>query len=132
MSKQRQVIRLALLLVATAFISMIAINCRSATEAYHKYIMKGSVIDKTAQGVYICVGTHDGARVGQVLDVYRYERQQLIGANRILHRKESVGSVRIKEITGVHMAVAEVVSGNVKVGDTVEMLPCCHGEKHEH
>ena len=104
---------LVLFLVSTSF----------AGSVYHKYLMKGSVLEVTDGMAYICVGTNDGAQVGQELIVVRFtktgESPGLKGQP--MFEKEEVGKVQLKEIVDEHMANAKIISGEVKVHDIVEL-----------
>ncbi len=98
------------------FIAIVLTSC--ATMPYHKYIMRGSIIEASADGVYLCVGTRDDAKVGQELDVYKITR---ITAARPTFQRALVGKVKITEIIDEHMANAKVISGTAEKGDIVEL-----------
>jgi hypothetical protein len=57
---------LVLLVVSTSF----------AQGFYHKYIMRGTVLHSTDGKIYLCVGTSDGAKAGQVLTVVRFKKEE--------------------------------------------------------
>jgi hypothetical protein len=93
-----------------------------AASAYHKYFMKGSIIEASEEGIYLCIGTEDGAKAGQVLDVMRISRVPG-GSPKAApkFKRENVGKVEILEVVDEHFARAKKVSGEVRVSDMVEL-----------
>ena len=87
----------------------------------HKYLMKGSVLEVTDGMAYICVGTSDGAKVGQELNVVRFTKTGTTPKGAPTFKKEEVGKVKIEEIVDEHMANAKIISGEAKVNDIVEL-----------
>ena len=47
------------------------------TSFRHKYLMRGQVLEVENKTLVLCIGTADGAEVGQELDVVRHERSQI-------------------------------------------------------
>lgn len=89
---------------------------------YHRYLMKGSIVEKEGSALYLCIGTHDGAEVGQELDVVRVKRAPGGGKLGIVRfERKQVGRVRIQEITDEHFARALLLSGQADKGDLVEL-----------
>lgn len=117
-SAVRWVLAVGLLLGLTA-------SARAAEEpsAYHRWIMRGSVIESGAEGTYLCIGTSEGAKVGEELAVVRIERAAGAGNPKTppRFRRTTVGRVRIDEIVDVHYARATVLEGQVEKGDVVEL-----------
>jgi len=93
-------------------------SCATMGKAYHKYIMKGSIIETSADGVYLCIGTKDGAKVDQELDVYKIIT---ISHARSTFQRVHVGKVKITEIIDEHFAKAKVISGKAEKNDIVEL-----------
>lgn len=91
------------------------------TSFLHKYLMRGQVLEVEDKSLVLCIGTADGAEVGQELDVVRHERSQTppkaAGPN---FRRERVGKVRITRIFDEHYAEANVLEGDVRPHDMVE------------
>jgi hypothetical protein len=91
------------------------------TSFRHKYLMRGQVLEVENKTLVLCIGTADGAEVGQELDVVRHERSQIppkaTGPN---FRREKVGKVRITMIFDEHYAEASVLEGDVRPHDMVE------------
>lgn len=81
--------------------------------------MKGSIIEASDSDVYLCIGSKDGASVGQELDVYQiiYTKSRETPFQR-LH----TGKVRITEIIDEHFAKAKVISGKAEKNDVVELI----------
>lgn len=94
----------------------------------HTVFMAGSVIESSADGVYLCIGTSEGAQVGQQLEVVRLTRDTGINPKQGAHfKREKVGTVRIDAIVDEHFAQATVVSGHAEKGDIVRLAEA--GEK---
>jgi hypothetical protein len=93
-----------------------------ASEPPHTTRMQGQILDVEEGVAIVCIGTHDGAAVGQVLDVVRHVRRAK-GPKQVGNpfRRETVGSVRIAEIFDEHYSRADVVSGNPRANDSVEL-----------
>lgn len=95
--------------------------CASNSPTRH-YFMQGQVLAVDGTVATVCVGTRNGAEVGQVLGVIRHEpvggdpKQPAIGFSR-----RPMGQVRITAIFDEHYAKAELVSGEVHVNDSVEL-----------
>lgn len=92
------------------------------TSFRHKYLMRGQVLEVKDAALVVCVGTADGAAVGQELDVVRHTRVRTPPKSVSPgFRRENVGKVKITTIFDDHYAQATVVSGNVRVNDTIEL-----------
>ncbi len=90
----------------------------SCATFYHGYLMKGSIIEASNSEVYLCIGSKDGASVGQELDVYKIIR---VTRARPTYRQEYAGKVKITEIIDEHFAKATVISGKAEKDDIVEL-----------
>lgn len=93
--------------------------------------MAGSVLESTETEIYLCIGTSEGAEVGQELDVVRVTRDTSTNPKhglRFKHRK--VGTVRIDAIVDEHFAKATVVGGEGEKGDIVRLSDSRDGEAH--
>jgi hypothetical protein len=108
-----------ILSVLVLFLFVLSASC--AASVYHKYLMKGSVLEVTDGMAYICVGTNDGAKAGQELTVLRFIRTGNPAHGTLTFKREEVGKVKIMEIVDEHMANAKIISGEVKVNDIVEL-----------
>ncbi|MFN7943134.1 MAG: hypothetical protein U0X73_16195 [Thermoanaerobaculia bacterium] len=86
----------------------------------HTVFMAGSIIEASAEGIYLCIGTADGAEPGQVLDVVRLTRSGNPKQG-VRFRREKVGKVRIDAIVDEHFAQATVLDGKVEKGDIVRL-----------
>ena len=101
-------------------------GCATLESAKHQYIMRGQVLEATGDTAYLCIGSKDGAQVGQEYTVYRYLKVPNPYVRPGAHysfRREQTGEIRITEIVDEHMATAKVVKGNVKENDVVELNP---------
>ncbi len=90
----------------------------SCATVYHRFIMKGSIIKASGSEVYLCIGSKDGASVGQELDVYEIIETK---PTPTLFRRVIVGKVKITEIVDEHFAKATVISGKAEKNDIVEL-----------
>ena len=102
-------------LILATFVIFLIVSC---TTVYHGYLMKGSIIEASGSEVYLCIGSRDGASVGQELDVYRIPETK----PEALHfTRVYTGKVRITEIIDEHFAKATVISGKAEKNDIVEL-----------
>jgi hypothetical protein len=98
-------------------------GCATLETAGHKYVMRGQILEVTDGLAYLCVGSKDGAAVGQQLTVYRFVRTTPPFPKNVqpYFKREEAGKIRITEIIDEHMATAKILSGDVKVNDVVEL-----------
>jgi hypothetical protein len=88
--------------------------------------MRGSIIESSDSDIYLCIGSKDGASVGQELDVYKvtsistFERGAFKGKPKF--NRELTGKVKITEIVDEHFAKATVISGNAEKNYIVELI----------
>lgn len=106
-------------IVPVMFMVILLTSCATMGKAYHKYLMKGSVIETYDSDIYLCIGTRDGAEVGQELDVYKI---RTISKARSTFQRELSGKVKITEIVDEHFAKARVISGKAEKNDIVELV----------
>jgi hypothetical protein len=104
---------------------LIIAGCATLKSAGHEYIMRGQILEIAGDSAYLCIGSHDGAKVGQEYTVYRFVRSpSVIPASRPqipYYRREEIGKIKITEIVDEHMATAKVLSGEVAANDVVEL-----------
>lgn len=90
----------------------------------HRLLMKGSVTAVADDGIYLCIGSRDGAAAGQVLDVFRVRKRPGTGGKQrtgLRFVREHVGRLEIVEIVDQHFARAKAVEGDAREGDLVEL-----------
>lgn len=114
----------SVLYVLLVFLFAMSTGCATLQSAQHKYVMRGSVLDVTDGTAYVCLGTDQGAKVGQEFTVYRYVKTAAPApkGQQPQYKVETVGRVKISE-TESHMANAKILNGDVKVNDVVELSP---------
>lgn len=109
--------------LAIAGIAMLAAVPAAATGIGHSFFMRGSIVAEQAEGKVVCIGSEDGATVGQVLDAYRVV--QLPGPSGKgagpTFRRERTGHVRVDHVYDAHFAHVTVVDGTPAVHDIVEL-----------
>ncbi len=105
--------------VSLTFATFIIFLMFSCATFYHAHIMKGSIIKASGSEVYLCIGSRDGASVGQELDVYEILETK---PTPTLFRRVIVGKVKITEIVDEHFAKATVISGKAEKNDIVELV----------
>lgn len=98
-------------------ILLTAMGCATLETARHEYLMRGQVLEVEDGTAYLCIGSEQGAKVGQVFTVHRYVK---IAGARGSYRIDLVGTVKITEVE-THMAWAKIVTGDVKANDVVEL-----------
>lgn len=107
----------------SALFALLPVLGSSATaEVWHRYIMRGQVVEMQGPAVILCVGRAEGAKPGQVLTVVRF-----IGTPGVskgappVPRRDDVGAVRIDRVIDEHFAEATVVNGQARKFDLVEL-----------
>ncbi len=116
MTCRKKSIKSAASLILAFFVIFLMSSCATV---YHGYLMKGSIIETSDSEIYLCIGSRDGASVGQELDVYRIPQTK----PEALHfRRIYTGRVRITEIIDEHFAKATVISGKAEKNDIVELV----------
>jgi hypothetical protein len=96
-------------------------GCATLGSARHQYLMRGQIIDVQNGVAYLCIGSSEGAKVGQEYDVYKFKKIPGIGKQDSRYTREKTGQVRVTEIVDEHFARAEIVSGDVKENLFVEL-----------
>jgi hypothetical protein len=94
--------------------------------------MRGSVVAVLDNEAHICIGSHDGLKVGDTLTVYRTRQVGFptlpYGPRRTpseversyRYERTKVGKVRVIRIFDEHFAAVEVLAGEVDYPDIVE------------
>ncbi|MDO8418294.1 MAG: hypothetical protein Q7S87_19165 [Agitococcus sp.] len=109
------------LLLAALILSAPAVSLAGPKAVYHSWIMRGQILSIEEGKTVICIGKHDRAKVGQVLEVIRHSASVAGGNRAPALARVNVGQVRITKIFDEHYSEAEVVSGDLKTNDTVEL-----------
>ena len=111
-----------LFLLLTIFSAAALAACVPNT-VQHGWIMRGQVLAIDNGVATVCIGTRDGAKVGQVLEVQHITVTPTSNPHNsgpTFSRRDS-GRVEITELFDEHYARAQVVSGNPAVNDVVEL-----------
>ena len=106
------------LILATFVIFLMASCATMGQKVYHGFLMKGSIIEASGSEVYLCIGSKDGASVGQELDVYKIVKTT---SKVTPFKREHTGKVKITEIVDEHFAKATVISAKAEKNDIVEL-----------
>jgi hypothetical protein len=108
--------------VALIVVGLLISGCASLQTTGHKYIMRGQILEVSDGTAYVCVGTKDGAQIGQEFIVYRFERAPSVSpkSNIPSFKRAETGKLKITELVDEHMASAKILSGSVKVNDVAE------------
>jgi hypothetical protein len=85
--------------------------------------MRGSIVEKSADEVVICIGAKEGAAVGQELEVVEFRQEPNKMSKGMHFEKYSVGKIRITEVFDEHFARARIVEGKAEKSDVVELGP---------
>tara|TARA_R110001592_G_scaffold3113_1_gene17414 strand:+ start:9898 stop:10251 length:354 start_codon:yes stop_codon:yes gene_type:complete len=94
----------------------------SGSQFYHEQIMKGQVVGIDNDELVICIGSKDGAKVGQELQVYRYVWEGALEEGESDYRVDYVGTLKIKSVVNDHFSRAINTEGNVIKNDVVEFV----------
>lgn len=99
------------------------VGCASLEAPVHKYLMRGQVLDVTDGVAYLCIGSKEGAEVGQEYVVYRSVKEWNPGAKYrpFTYKRLETGKIRIEHIVDEHYATAKILSGDVKENDLAEL-----------
>ncbi len=93
-----------------------------APSVYHNTMMRGQILSLEGNVGVICIGKNDNAAVGQVLEVVRHKPRTAGGMRRAkTFERITVGKVKIASIVDDHYSDVEVISGDVRETDTVEL-----------
>lgn len=111
--------------VVTMFVALVFLVVAGCATMEHKYIMKGQILDVNDGTAYLCIGSAEGAKVGQEFPVYRYERIPGAGGKQgtMSFKRDEVGALKITQVVHEHYAEASIIRGNVKVHDVAELSP---------
>lgn len=105
---------LILFVASTAFANLESLK--------HKYIMRGAILEVNGDTAYLCIGSAEGAKVGQELTVVRFARSPGGGPRQPVHYdRQEIGMVKITQIVDEHMAYAKIISGKAEEHDIVEL-----------
>ena len=98
-------------------------GCGGLEAVRHNYVMRGQILEMKGDTAYLCMGSRDGAQVGQEFTVFKYERQPSVHQGIESFKRKATGTVRTVQILDEHMATATIVSGEAKVNYVVELDP---------
>ena len=118
MCRKKSLKSAASLILATFVIFLMSSCATMEQKVYHGFLMKGSIIEASNSDVYLCIGSKDGAAVGQELGVYKVLQRQ---SKATPFRRVQTGRVKITEIIDEHFAKATVISGQAEKNDIVEL-----------
>ena len=105
-------------LMVIAVFSLVVSGCANS-DFSHNYLMKGQVISVDDNNIYVCVGLDDGAKVGQILEAYRFVMNDDNDEGADFFLKQETGQIRIEELVDEHFAKVSVLEGEVKKHDMV-------------
>ena len=110
-----------LFVAAMVMASFASVAPANAESLQHSVFMRGQIVDMRDDIATVCIGSADGARIGQVLDVARVVPVTIPAKSGPAFRRKDVGHVRIDSIVDTHFARATVIGGEAKVHDIVEL-----------
>jgi hypothetical protein len=84
-------------------------------------MIKRSVIAIEDSNVYICIGSRDGAKVGQELDEYNIGAKHMVYKGSPSFERKHTGKIKNIEILDEHFARAILVSGKADIAYIVEL-----------
>ncbi len=107
-------------LFAVVLLTLVVSAC-STSQFSHEYLMKGQVVSTNNDDVIVCIGTADGATVGQELAAYRFTVEQGAEEGSEYYNKVKIGHIKIQAIINKHFARATVLDGDIQDNDMVEL-----------
>ena len=111
-------------LLGVSVLSLSACAPATTSGVYHGVIMRGQIVSLDGKSGVICIGKHDNAETGQMLDVIRHKQARAVGRSSLgTFERIIVGEVRITNVVDDHYSEIEVVSGDVRATDTIELKP---------
>ncbi|MDX2059674.1 MAG: hypothetical protein SFV24_17820 [Gemmatimonadales bacterium] len=113
----------ALKFASLTLLTITIAGCGNLETARHKYTMRGQILETQGDLAYICIGSDDGAQVGQNFTVYQFERQPSLHRGINFYKRKKTGSGTIVEVYDEHMATAEITNGEAKAHYVVELNP---------
>jgi hypothetical protein len=87
----------------------------------HWYTMKGSIIEASDNEIQSCIGTINGAAVGQELNVYRIIKDSPKSPTGLV--KEYTGKAKITQVLDGQVARATIIAGKADINSLVELPP---------
>lgn len=108
------------LLIFCMILIMTFSGCATMQKSYHSAFMRGSIIESAGADVYLCVGSADGAQVGQEMDVYRVDSKFDHKSGQWNFTRVPTGKIRITQIVDEHFAKASIISGAVAKNEIAE------------
>lgn len=127
MTTHQQTFRQLKVFVASMFLGLSAVYLSACTpwasqDAYHSDVIRGEIVSLEGSSGTINIGKSSNAEVGQVFNVIRRKSNYITGIHRApLVKRVKVGQVRITRIVGDRYSEVEVVSGEIREADTVEL-----------
>ena len=106
--------------IALVVFAIVLTGCANS-DFSHSYLMRGQVVSVSSDNIIVCVGLDDGAKVGQVLNTYRFELNDKYDEGSDVFKKVEQGQIRIEEVIDQHFAKASVLKGEIKKSDMVEL-----------
>ena len=95
-------------------------GCTTFEAAKHQYIMRGQILESSDDGIYLCIGSADGAKEGQEYKVYKFVRTPGT-KSQPNYRREETGTIKITDIVDEHYAKAKILTGEAKENYIVEL-----------
>jgi hypothetical protein len=99
------------------FLLVALAGCSRMESERHKLLMKGQILEVIDNAAYLCIGSKDGAEVGDQFTVYKFTRIENPNskyADQPYYKREVAGRIKIVEVFDEHMAKAIILSGEVK------------------
>ena len=110
------------MLLGMSVVSLSACVPSTSSAAYHRAIMRGQIVSLKGSSGVICIGKHDNAQVGQVLEVVRHQPRYVLGKRGARgFKRVTIGQVKVVRIIDEHYSEVEVVSGEIRETDAVEL-----------
>ena len=94
--------------------------CTTAQRVYYAYLTQGQIVNKTDGQVVMCIGTKEGAKLGQTLTIVRIHEYSVVERG-MRYERIPVGKIEITEIVEEHFAKARIIEGTADNNDIAEL-----------
>jgi hypothetical protein len=106
--------------IALVVFTLVLTGCANS-DFSHNYLMRGQVVSSSPDNIIVCVGLDDGAKVGQILETYRFEMNEDFDEGDDYYKKVVIGQIKIEKIIDEHFAEVTVLKGEIKKFDMVQL-----------
>ncbi len=109
-------------IIAALLFGLLALAAQVGAESIkHEFFMQGQILSKDAKSIVVCIGSRDGAVVGDELSVIHHSAVAGPAKSAPKFKREVIGKARVVDVFDDHYATLEVIEGKAGVHDMVEL-----------